>query len=156
MNRLLIAFVFCVAGAAAQAQNLTPAQKDSDFRFLASLYATYYAPYEWKKQLLNFDVLNIKPADLPPGLTLGAVRSVAAGTQIEYGKYPDRNTFLLGTFRPTLTLPGALLERRFGQQTKARLTFEPRYLPQVPSLTTGLQPRVQQVVGALLFWTRSW
>jgi translocation and assembly module TamB len=102
------------------------------------------------------DVLNIKPADLPPGLTLGAVRSVAAGTQIEYGKYLDRNTFFVGTFRPTLTMPGATLERRFGSQTRARLSFEPRYLPQVPSLTSGLQPKVQQVLGALLFWTRSW
>ena len=102
------------------------------------------------------DVLNIRPADLPPGLTLGAVRSVAAGTQIEYGKYLDRNTFFVGTFRPTLTLPGATLERRFGSQFKARASFEPRYLPQVPSLTSGIQPRVQQVLGALLFWTRSW
>ena len=104
----------------------------------------------------NADVLNIKPADLPPGLTLGAVRSVALGTQIEYGKYLDRNTFFIGTFRPTFTLPGASIERRFGLQTRARLSVEPRYLPQVPSLTNGLQPRMQQVIGALLFWTRSW
>src|SRR5437764_5955461 len=45
----------------AQAQNLTSAQNDSDFRFLASLYATYYAPYEWKKELLGFDALNVTP-----------------------------------------------------------------------------------------------
>ena len=102
------------------------------------------------------DVLNIKPADLPPGLTLGAVRSVALGTQIEYGKYLDRNTFFVGTFRPTFTLPGATIERRFGSQTRARLSVEPRYLPQVPSLTSGVQPKMQQVIGALLFWTRSW
>ncbi|HJT18694.1 MAG TPA: S41 family peptidase, partial [Thermoanaerobaculia bacterium] len=42
-------------------QSLTPAQKESDFRFLASLYATYYAPYEWKKQFLGFDALSIQP-----------------------------------------------------------------------------------------------
>ena len=42
-------------------QNLTPSQKEADFRFLASLYATYYAPYEWKKQLLGFDALSIQP-----------------------------------------------------------------------------------------------
>ena len=84
------------------------------------------------------------------------MRSVAAGTQIEYGKYLDRNTFFIGTFRPTFTLPGASIERRFGSQTRARFSVEPRYLPQVPSLTTGLQPKLQQVIGALLFWTRSW
>jgi uncharacterized protein (TIGR03437 family) len=61
MKKLAILFVFCVAGVTAPAQNLTLAQKQSDFQFLASLYATYYAPYEWKKQLLGFDMLNIKP-----------------------------------------------------------------------------------------------
>src|SRR5436190_2282783 len=61
MKKLAILFVFCVAGVTAPAQNLTLAQKQSDFQFLASLYATYYAPYEWKKQLLGFDLMNIKP-----------------------------------------------------------------------------------------------
>jgi len=54
----MIALVLFITSAAAQ--NLTPSQKDSDFRYLASLYATYYAPYEWKKQLLGFDALDIK------------------------------------------------------------------------------------------------
>src|SRR6266404_3967200 len=58
MNRAMIALVLFITSAAAQ--NLTPSQKDSDFRYLASLYATYYAPYEWKKQLLGFDALDIK------------------------------------------------------------------------------------------------
>src|SRR6266404_335437 len=57
MKKLAILLVFCVAGVTAPAQNLTLAQKQSDFQFLAS----YYAPYEWKKQLLGFDMLNIKP-----------------------------------------------------------------------------------------------
>lgn len=61
MKKLAILFVFCVAGVTAPAQNLTLAQKQSDFQFLASLYATYYAPYEWKKELLGFDLMNIKP-----------------------------------------------------------------------------------------------
>ena len=49
------------AAIAPSQQSLTPSQKESDFRFLASLYATYYAPYEWKKQLLGFDLMNIQP-----------------------------------------------------------------------------------------------
>jgi Periplasmic protease len=61
MKTLTISLILGVAAGAASAQNLTPAQKDSDFRYLASLYETYYAPYEWKKQLLGFDVLNTKP-----------------------------------------------------------------------------------------------
>src|SRR6185295_11572848 len=47
--------------ASAAAQNLTPAQKETDFRYLASLFATYYAPLEWKKAALNVDAMNIKP-----------------------------------------------------------------------------------------------
>ncbi len=103
-----------------------------------------------------FDVVHIRPAELPPGLSLSGVRQVALGTQVEIGKYLDRNTFFYGTFRPTFALPGATVERRFGTQFRARASLEPRYLPQVPSLTSGLQPRVQQVIGALLFWTRAW
>ena len=102
------------------------------------------------------DVLNIRPADLPPGLSLSGVRAVALGTQIEIGKYLDHNTFAVGTFRPTFTLPGLMVEHRFGSQLKARTSLEPRYLPQVPSLTNGLQPKIQQVFGVLLFWTRTW
>ena len=43
------------------AQNLTPSQKDTDFRYLASLYATYYAPLTWKNNVFQFDALNIEP-----------------------------------------------------------------------------------------------
>lgn len=102
------------------------------------------------------DVLHIKPADLPPGLSLGAVGTVARGTQIEVGKYLDRNTFLVARFRPTNAVPGATLERRFGTQFRLRTSFETRYQPLTPSLTVGVQPKVHQVLGALMFWTRSW
>jgi hypothetical protein len=61
MKKLIISLILGAACTTAWAQHLTPAQKESDFRFLASLYATYYGPYEWKKQLLGFDALNIKP-----------------------------------------------------------------------------------------------
>src|SRR5207247_8207489 len=33
----------------------------ADFRYLVSLYATYYAPLTWKNQLFQFDALDIKP-----------------------------------------------------------------------------------------------
>jgi len=61
MKKLAILFVLCVAGVTAPAQNLTLAQKQSDFQFLASLYATYYSGYDWKKELFGFDALNLKP-----------------------------------------------------------------------------------------------
>ena len=40
---------------------LTAEQKVQDFQNLASLYAKRYAPYEWKKQLFGFDLLELAP-----------------------------------------------------------------------------------------------
>ena len=61
MKTLVTVAVFLSASSAAIAQGLTPSQKDADFRHLASLYSTYYAPRDWKKQVFGFDALNIKP-----------------------------------------------------------------------------------------------
>lgn len=102
------------------------------------------------------DVLRIRPAELPPGLSLGDVQTLARGTQIEVGKYLDRNTFFVGQFRPTLAVPGATLERRFGTQFRVRTSLETRYWPQRPSLTAGVQPNQFQVLAGMLLWTRSW
>lgn len=59
MRKPIVYLMIWIASAAAQ--NLTPSQKDADFRYLASLYATYYAPLAYKNQLFQFDALNIKP-----------------------------------------------------------------------------------------------
>jgi hypothetical protein len=61
MKTLILSLILISASSAVNAQNLTPAQKESDFRYLASMYSTYYAPIDWKKQLFNFDALDIKP-----------------------------------------------------------------------------------------------
>jgi hypothetical protein len=58
MKALILSLILI---ASSSAQNLTPSQKEADFRYLASLYSTYYAPLEWKKQLFHFDPLDIKP-----------------------------------------------------------------------------------------------
>jgi len=61
MRKLIAVSAFILASSSAFAQGLTPAQKDFDFRYLASLYSTYYAPLDWKKQLFGFDALNLAP-----------------------------------------------------------------------------------------------
>jgi hypothetical protein len=61
MKTLISIIVLLSASLTGRAQNLTPAQKEADFRYLASMYSTYYAPVDWKRQLFNFDVLDIKP-----------------------------------------------------------------------------------------------
>jgi hypothetical protein len=59
MRKLIVTTMLLAASVAAQ--NLTPAQKEADFRYLASLFATYYAPLDWKKQLFNVNAMDIKP-----------------------------------------------------------------------------------------------
>src|ERR1700720_1631883 len=61
MRKLIGIAVFISVSSAAIAQGLMPSQKDADFRYLASLYSTYYAPLDWKKQLFGFDALDLKP-----------------------------------------------------------------------------------------------
>src|SRR5689334_22707118 len=55
----ILAIVFL--GATIVLGQLTPDQKTIDFQYLASLYAKRYAPYEWKRDVVKFDLLNIGP-----------------------------------------------------------------------------------------------
>jgi hypothetical protein len=41
--------------------DLSPDQKETEFRQLAGLYSKNYAPYEWKRDTQNFDMLQIGP-----------------------------------------------------------------------------------------------
>jgi hypothetical protein len=40
---------------------MTPAQRTMDFQSLVALYDKQYAPYEWKKAVSGFDLLDLKP-----------------------------------------------------------------------------------------------
>ena len=60
MKRLTLPLVLiCLAGAG-RAQ-LLPDQKLLDFQQLAALYAKQYAPYEWKRDALKIDLLQLSP-----------------------------------------------------------------------------------------------
>jgi hypothetical protein len=50
-----------VALSLGNAQNLTSEQRKSDLQQLANLFAKHYGPYEWKKEVKNFDLYNLKP-----------------------------------------------------------------------------------------------
>ena len=120
---------------------------------LGALYADLEADLSERTAV---DVLRIRPAELPPGLSLGDFATLARGTQVEVGKYLDRNTFFVGQFRATFAVPGATLERRFGTQFRLRTSLETRYHPLQPSLTAGLRPKPYQVLAGMMLWTRSW
>ena len=102
------------------------------------------------------DVLNITPAELPTDISLGAFQTVLKGTELEIGKYTGRNTFVLGRVRTSLAIPGALVERRVGRKIMLRGSFETRFQPERPTLTSGLTPKTIQVIGALMSWKIAW
>lgn len=58
LYRLLLVFLFSAGLSLAQ---LTSDQKVADFQYLASLYAKHYGPYEWKRDVIRFDLLEIQP-----------------------------------------------------------------------------------------------
>src|SRR5215470_2847147 len=61
MRKLILATILFSVSIASPAQNLSLEQKNADFKYLASLFSTYYAPLDWKKQVFKFDALNIQP-----------------------------------------------------------------------------------------------
>jgi hypothetical protein len=63
MRRLWFAVLLLTMSAAAvHAQDaLTSNQREADLTQLASFYAKNYAPYEWKRDTIGFDLLNLKP-----------------------------------------------------------------------------------------------
>lgn len=53
--------VLILSAASAAGQNLTQAQKESDFRQLVDTINGWYSPLDWKKELFGFDGLEIRP-----------------------------------------------------------------------------------------------
>ena len=45
----------------APAQNLAPEQRADDLKMLAALYAKQYGPYEWKRDVIGFDLYDLRP-----------------------------------------------------------------------------------------------
>ncbi len=60
MKRLIITIAVLTASSICWA-DLTPEQKVADFNQLAALYAKNYGPYEWKRDVMGFDALALKP-----------------------------------------------------------------------------------------------
>jgi hypothetical protein len=50
-----------IAGAALCSAQLTLDQRIADFQYMAAVYAKRYGPYEWKRDAIGFDLLNIAP-----------------------------------------------------------------------------------------------
>ena len=63
MPRFALVAVLLMLGAAAPRaqQALTADQRDSDLTQLASMFAKEYAPYEWKRDVIGFDLYRLTP-----------------------------------------------------------------------------------------------
>lgn len=59
--RLIYALVCLVVCAPVTFAQLTMDQKINDFQYVASVYDKNYGPYEWKRDTVKFDLLNIAP-----------------------------------------------------------------------------------------------
>lgn len=59
--KLICAVVLFTLTADVASAQLTVGQKAADFQAVAGLYAKLYAPYEWKRDVLGFDLLNVAP-----------------------------------------------------------------------------------------------
>ena len=60
MRRLALGVLLVIVTTAAYGQ-LTPDQKISDFLNVAAVYDKNYGPYEWKRDAIGFDLLNVAP-----------------------------------------------------------------------------------------------
>lgn len=75
MKSNLSALIVFAASALPLAAGMTPDQREFEIRRLAATYAKNYAPYEWKRELFNYDMLDI---------TEWVRRARAAESDIEY------------------------------------------------------------------------
>ena len=60
LNLTKFTLLGCACAVSAFAQ-LTVDQRIADFQQLVGLYVKNYGPYEWKRDIIGFDLLNVKP-----------------------------------------------------------------------------------------------
>ncbi|HEX6059019.1 MAG TPA: translocation/assembly module TamB domain-containing protein, partial [Gemmatimonadaceae bacterium] len=107
---------------------------------------------------LGLDVLNITPAGVGSILDVD-VRTFIENTQIEAGRYVNRDTFVGVELQPSRDLlsgeqvPGLLVDRRLGGGSILRASLEQRYLLQPPTLGSW-QNQASMALGVFLI--REW
>jgi translocation and assembly module TamB len=106
------------------------------------------------RRSLNLDVFNVTPAPLPPELALQGYFNVFRGAQFEAGRYLSSRWFVAGQGRTAAVFPGVRVEYRTLTGFQWVTSWEPRYLPQQPSLTVDQSPATTNVFGAFLQWQR--
>jgi hypothetical protein len=104
---------------------------------------------------LGADVFTITPADVPDqGVTISGVRTILAGTQVEAGKYVDRQTYVATQIRGQGTTPGFVVQRRLSKGYRIEASVDSRYIVNQPTLSTDVPIRSEAAFGAFLI--REW
>ncbi|HEX2092830.1 MAG TPA: translocation/assembly module TamB domain-containing protein, partial [Longimicrobiaceae bacterium] len=106
------------------------------------------------RRSLNLDVFNVTPAPLPPELALQGYFNVFRGAQFEAGRYLSSRWFIAGQGRTAPVFPGVRLEYRTPTGFQWVTSWEPRYLPQQPTLVGSQSPTTTNVFGLFLQWQR--
>ena len=103
---------------------------------------------------LGADVFTITPADVPnEGFSTG-LKTILAGTQVEAGKYVDRQTYVATQIRASGATPGFVVQRRLSKGYRIEASIDSRYLVNQPTLATDVQIRSHATFGAFLI--REW
>jgi translocation and assembly module TamB len=107
---------------------------------------------------LGADVFNITPADVPPEIVSsnfgGALGTFLRGTQLEFGKYLNTQTFV-GLNVQATTTPGFRIEHRLRNRPNISIesTFQPRFF--LPESTLG-ESELRKANAFGLFLVRRW
>lgn len=102
---------------------------------------------------IGVDVFRITPADLPPELFTGGYMDVLRGTEIEIGSYIAPRLFIAAQARPTFVYPGLRAEYRTRRGFEWSTSWQPRYLPEFPTLREREADRAN-VFGSYVY--REW
>lgn len=104
---------------------------------------------------LGADVFTITPADVPDqGVTISGIRTILAGTQVEAGKYVDRQTYIATQIRGEGTTPGFVVQRRLSKGYRIEASVDSRYIVNQPTLSSDVPIRSEAAFGAFLI--REW
>ena len=104
---------------------------------------------------LGADVFTITPADVPDaGVSLKGVSTILAGTQIEAGKYVDRQTYVATQIRGQGATPGFVVQRRLSKGYRIEASIDSRFLVNQPTLSSDVAIRSEAAFGA--FFIREW
>ncbi|MDQ2930108.1 MAG: translocation/assembly module TamB [Gemmatimonadota bacterium] len=104
---------------------------------------------------LGADVFTITPAEVPDGgVGKYGLQTILAGTQVEAGKYVDRQTYVATQIRGSGTTPGFIVQRRLSKGYRIEASIDSRYLVTQPTLSTEVPIRSEAAFGAFLI--REW